>query len=66
MELWQAGFGYDARGSRGSARTQDPSRQGRVTVEQGQQVDEEEDVDGHCEISILVLCTRNLARIYKS
>ena len=44
------GFGYDARGSRGSARTRKPSRQGLVTVDQGQQVDEEEDVDGHCEI----------------
>jgi len=43
------GNGYDARGSRGSARTRDPSGQGRGTVEQGQQVDEEEDVDGHGE-----------------
>ena len=41
---------YDARGSRDSARTRKPSRQGRVTVlDQGEQVDEEEeeDVDGH-------------------
>ena len=43
---------YDARGSRGSARFRDPSRQGRVTVEQGQQVDEEEDVDGHGELEL--------------
>ena len=43
-------FGYDARGSRDSARTRKPSRQDRVTVlDQGEQVDEEEeeDVDGH-------------------
>jgi len=51
VELRQAGFGYDARGSRGSARTREPSKQGRVTMEQGLQVDEEEDVDGHCEIT---------------
>ena len=49
MGLRYAGFGYDARGSRSSARTRDPSGQGRGTVEQGQQVDEEEDVDGHGE-----------------
>jgi len=53
VELRQAGFGYDARGSRGSARTRDPSRQGRVTVEQGQQVDEKEDVDGHGDLNFV-------------
>jgi len=63
VELRQAGFGYDARGSRGSARTRDPSRQGRVTVEQGQQVDEKEDVDGHGDLNFadgrhfVVVCT---------
>ena len=50
------GFGYDARGSRGSARTRKPSRQGLVTVDQCQQVDEEEDVDGHCQC-IFTICT---------
>ena len=53
MGLRYAGFGYDARGSRSSARTRDPSGQGRGTVEQGQQVDEEEDVDGHGEFEWL-------------
>ena len=49
LDLIYHNNGYDARGSRGSARTRDPSGQGRGTVEQGQQVDEEEDVDGHGE-----------------
>ena len=45
-----SGMTLDARGSRGPARTRKSSRQGRVTVDQCQQVEEEEDVDGHCDI----------------